>query len=76
MCQEKFYPFRSVYNKHLETKHMVIFGLKELRESVDEQDEKQKQIPQKQPDPAVKQYNMNPIVFKIFMMHSKPHVVH
>ena len=75
LCQERSYLNSHVYKKHLETKHMVIFGLKEIRESVEE-DEKQKQIPQMQPDSAVKQYNMNPMVFKIFVMHSKPHVVH
>ena len=34
LCQEKFDLNSHVYNKHLETKHMVIFGLKEIRESV------------------------------------------
>ena len=64
-----------MYNKHLEKKHMVIFGLKEIRESVDE-DGMQKQIPLMQPMQAITQYNMNPMVFKIFVMHSKPHIVH
>ena len=75
LCQEKFFFNRIVYNKHLETKHLVIFGLKEIRESVDE-NEKQKQIPQMQPTQAITQYNMNPMVFKIFVMHSKPNIVH
>ena len=34
LCQEKFDFNSHVYNKHLESKHMVIFGLKDIRESV------------------------------------------
>ena len=39
MCNEKFNLNIDVYNKHLEEKHMVIFGLKEIREC-GEEDEK------------------------------------
>ena len=31
LCQEKFH-LNSVYNKHLEKKHMMIFGTKDIRE--------------------------------------------
>ena len=31
LCKEKFFLNINVYNKHLEEKHMVIFGLKEIR---------------------------------------------
>ena len=67
-----FFLKSNVYNKHLEEKHMVIFGLKEIRES-GEKDEKQKLIAQLQPEQAVTRYNMNPRVFAILVMHSKPH---
>ena len=39
LCLEKFYLHSNVYNKHLEEKHMMIFGLKEITESVDEEEE-------------------------------------
>ena len=31
LCQEKFFLDTDVYNKHLEKKHMITFGLKEIR---------------------------------------------
>ena len=72
LCEEKFYLDNNVYNKHLEEKHMVIFGLKEIREC-GEEDEKKEQIPELQPmqKQAVTHYNMNPLAFKILVMHSK-----
>ena len=33
LCREKFNLNSNMYNKHLEKKHMVIFGFKEIRES-------------------------------------------
>ena len=33
LCREKFNLNSNMYNKHLEKKHMVIFGVKEIRES-------------------------------------------
>ena len=71
LCQEKFYLNSNVYNKHLEKKHFLVFGLKELKEC-EEEDAKRKLIPQPQPKQAVPNYNMNPVVFKILVMHSKP----
>ena len=38
LCKEKFYLDSNVYNKHLEEKHMVIFGLKEIREYGEEEE--------------------------------------
>ena len=72
MCKENLYLDSNVYNKHLEEKHTVIFGLKEIRES-GEKGEKQKLSAQMQPEQAVTRYNMNPRVFAILVMHSKPH---
>ena len=45
LCKEKIYRNSNVYNKHLEKRHLMIFGLKEIREC-GEEDEKQKLIPQ------------------------------
>ena len=70
LCQEKFDLNSDVYKQHLEKKHMVIFGLKEIREC-GEEDEKKEQIPELQPKQAVPHYNMNPLAFKILVMHSK-----
>ena len=67
LCQEKLYLDNNVYNKHLEKKHTVIFGLKEVREC-GEEDAKL----QLQPRQASPHYNMNPLAFKILVMHSKP----
>ena len=76
LCQEKFDLKSDVYKQHLEKKHMVIFGLKEIREyggkDVDEKQDMTTQMPQEQ---AALHYNMNPMVFKILVMHSNPHVV-
>ena len=38
LCQEKFYLDSYMYKKHLEKKHMVIFGLKEIRECGEEEE--------------------------------------
>ena len=38
LCKEKFYLNSNVYNKHLEKKHMTIFGLKEIREFGEEEE--------------------------------------
>ena len=45
LCKEKYYLNSNVYNKHLGERHLMIFGLKEIREC-GEEDEKQKLIPQ------------------------------
>ena len=72
LCQEKFYLNSNVYKKHLEKRHLMIFGLKEIREC-SEEDEKQELIPQTQPESPIPHYNMmNPTVFTILVMHSKP----
>ena len=68
MCNEKFNLNIDAYNKH-----MVIFGLKEIREC-GEEDEKQKLMSQTQPKNALTHFNLNPIAIKILVMHSKPHV--
>ena len=51
-----------MYNKHLEKKHMVIFGLNEIRECGGE-NEKQELNLQLQIKQAVPHFNMNPLVF-------------
>ena len=71
LCKEKSYLDRNVYNKHLEKKHSVIFGLQEIRKC-GEEDEKKKLIPQMQPEASGTHYN--PIALKIMVMHSKPNV--
>ena len=38
LCKEKFDLNTNVYNKHLEEKHMVIFGLKEIRKCGEEEE--------------------------------------
>ena len=38
MCKENLYLDSNVYNKHLEEKHTVIFGLKEIREYGEEEE--------------------------------------
>ena len=38
LCKEQFYLNSNVYTKHLEKKHMVIFGLKEIREYGEEEE--------------------------------------
>ena len=38
LCQEKLFLNSNMYNKHLEKKHMTIFGLKEIRECGQEEE--------------------------------------
>jgi len=38
MCNEKLYLNRKVYKKHLEKKHMVIFGFEQIRECGEEEE--------------------------------------
>ena len=72
LCNEKFYFDSNLYIKHLEEKHMIIFGLKEIRKCGYE-DGKQELIAQMKPKQAVSLYN--PMVLRILVMHSKPHVL-
>ena len=37
LCQKKLYINSNMYNKHLEEKHMTIFGLKEIRNCEEEE---------------------------------------
>ena len=69
LCQRKFHLNSNVYNKHLEEKHMMIFGLKEIRDC-GEEDEMQMQ-----PEQAVRHFNMNPMALKLLVIHSNAHVV-
>ena len=68
LCKEN----SNMYNMHLEKKHMIIFGLKEIRE-YGEEVEKQELTKLVQPKLERIQYNMNPMAMKILVMHSKPH---
>ena len=54
---------------------MIIFGLKEIRRYGEEAEE-QKVVPQmlSEHQAVVTHYNMNPMVMKILVMHSKPSV--
>ena len=38
LCKEKIQLYSNVYNKHLEKKHMVLFGLKEIRQCGEEEE--------------------------------------
>ena len=38
LCKEQFYLNSNVYNKHLEKKHMIIFGLEDIRECGEEEE--------------------------------------
>ena len=74
LCQKKFNLNSNVYNKHLEKKHLMIFGLKEIREC-GEEDGKQELTLQMQPELAVRHYSMNPMALKLLVMHSNAQVV-
>ena len=38
LCKEKFYLNSNVYNRHLQKKHTIMFGLKEIRECKEEEE--------------------------------------